>query len=310
MYFKCFNTNIPINSLFDEFLGERDIVSKSAETYKSVLKVFVTWLTQNIQDIRSPSVKDITMFKRYLINKQHKASTIDSYMRIIGLWFKWLEFKNYYSNITLGIHSCKKYYGHRKGYLLIPEVNYLLKNIKTETLIEKRNFAIINLMVRTGLRCIEVSRLDIQDIKYFESNYSFNLQRKGSIEKDQVFGFSTKVFEPIQSYLSERINVLDTDPLFINIGNHKKEDRISASEVGRVVTTELIRSGLKRKDISTHSLRHTFAISAYKAKVPLLNISIALGHRSLSTTQIYVSAIDSETLKLNPAVSALDTVYE
>jgi integrase/recombinase XerD len=309
LFFEEFMSDKPILTLVEDFVADQDIRPTSVKTYSCSLKVFVTWLTQN-GNVRTPTRSDINAYKASLLTAGKTALTIDSYMRILQLFFKWLEEMQIYSNIARQVHRTKKYYGHRKGYLKAGEVKSLLENIKTDSILGLRNHAVINLMARTGLRCCEVSRLCLKDIKAIQSGFILDIQRKGSTERNAKFGATARVIDPIRLYLAARGKVNDSDPLFANHGHHQAADRLAPSEVGRVVTLALKNAGLKRPDISPHSLRHTAAILAYLEGVPLLAISTMLGHRSIETTQIYVSSISDETLALNPAVAALDNVFD
>lgn len=303
-----FNTDRPIKLLIEDWISESDIRPASAVTYRNTLLIFVTWLVQN-SSVKSPTRADIIIYKNYLIKSGKTALTIDGYLRIIAIFFRWLQTKGYYPDIASGIHSCKKYRGHRKSYLSAEEVIHLLLSIKKDNIIGKRNWAIVNMMVRTGLRCVEISRLDVKDIEPNSNGYILDLQRKGSTEKNQKFGCTFRVVDPIQCYLAERSYMPDS-PLFAIHGHNNLNGRVTPSEVGRIVTNALKDAGLKRKDISPHSLRHTAAVLAFKCGVPLLEIGIMLGHKSADTTSIYLSSIEEETLKANPAVAALDSIFD
>ena len=304
------NTSKGINDLVTEYLSECDILEISAKTYLRTLNVFINWMVISGVDIRNPTKANILMFKNYLTKTQKTVLTIDSYMKVIGLFFKWLKENNYYNDISKGTHHRKRYYGYRRGYLNSFQIATFLKSIPVNSLIEKRNFAIINKMARTGLRCIEVSRLSIGDIITDQTGFALRIQRKGHTSKDTIIGISAKVYDPIEDYLTGRGTFKDNDPLFINHqGNTGKIKGLTAVTIGRIVMNELNRQGYRSKQITAHSLRHSFAINAYKSGVDLYDISKMLGHTSLQTTQIYLTAVDAETLKINPACIALDQVY-
>ena len=246
-------------------------------------------------------------YKEYLINSGKSSLTVDLYLSCLSLFFKWMEKNGYYPNIAGQIKPTRKYKGHRKGHLTESEVKILLNSIPRNTVIGMRNFAIVNLMVRTGIRCVEVSRLNQIDIKSVDTSYILRLQRKGSIEINAEFGATTRVVAPILAYLNERTL---KGPLFSNHGSHQSQQRMTPNEIGRVVTNALKVAGLKRKDITPHSLRHTAAVLAHKAGVGLLDISIMMGHSDASTTLIYTSSAKDAILAANPAVAALDSIFD
>lgn len=303
------NTTKGINEIVLEFIENSDISRASAQTYKRTLAVFVNWMVQN-GNVKSPSKADLIRFKNHLLESKKEILTLDSYLKVVMLFFKFCTIQGYIDdNIALGISRPKRYLGHKKGYLTNEQVDILLKSINPVTLIEYRNFAIINLMVRSALRCVEISRLNVGDIVTTLSGSCLRIQRKGHIRKDAVIGITNKSLQPIENYLALRGVFSLEDPLFGICGYHHKSNRLSSLEIGRIVTTQLIRCGLKSKTISAHSLRHTAASNAIKAGVPIWDVSKALGHSSVNTTQIYVSAIEAERLQVNPAIMALDNVY-
>ena len=304
------NTEKYLNQLVAEYLSECDIVEISAKTYLRILNVFIKYLTINAKDVKNPTKADIILFKSYLFRTGKTILTIDSYLKVISLFFRYLESKGYYSDISKGTHHRKRYYGYRKGYLSKDQVIKLLKSLPNVSIIDKRNTAIIQLMLRNGLRCIEVSRLAIEDIISDSTGYALKIQRKGHLTKDQIIGISQKVYDPIEIYLTERGTFKGNEPLFIN---HQSKNNISkgltAITISRIVMNELNHQGLGSKQVTAHSLRHTCAITALKSGVDIYDVSKMLGHTNIATTQIYISAIESETLRINPASIALDKVY-
>lgn len=302
------NTTKGINSLIQEFIEESDISKASAETYKRTLAVFVTWLVQH-GDILNPTRAEIIRFKAHLIDSKKEVLTIDSYLKVVILFFKFCTFRGYIDqNPALGISRPQRYKGHRKGSLTSDEVGKLLLMDNTN-LIDNRNYAIVNLMVRTGLRCIEISHLNVEDILTTNTGYALRLQRKGHISKDSILGVTAKSVEPIENYLALRGEFNLDDPLFETYGYYSKSKRLSSFEVGRIVTAQLIKSGLKSKRITPHSLRHTFATTALKEGIPVWDLSVALGHASVNTTNIYASSIEAERMQTNPAINAIDSAY-
>ena len=302
------NTTKGINEIIKEYLGDSDISQASNQTYKRTLSVFVNWAVQN-GDIKNLNGADIIRFKAYLINSNKSELTIDSYIKVLKLFFNYCKDKGYIdTNIAQSIHRPKRFKGHRKGHLTTEQVNRIL-SFKPESLIELRNYAIINLMVRTGLRCIEVSRLNVEDFITDASGSSLRIQRKGHISKDTIIGITYKSQLPIENYLVMRGEFSMSDPLFCNLSHHIKSFRLTSAEVGRIVTNELIRSKLKSKQITPHSLRHTAAVRSLIEGATVYDVCKMLGHVSIETTQIYLSSIEAERIKINPASMALDSVF-
>lgn len=305
------NTKKGINQLIEEFLSEQDICKLSSGTYHRILKVFVRWCVVSNVDLSNPTKADVIRWKNELIKGNKSILTIDSYIKTIALFFKWLEIKGIYTDITKGLHRNKKYLGYRRSGLTADQVVKLLESLPLHTIWDKRNAAIINLMLRTGLRCVEVSRLLVSDlITLNPTGTALKIQRKGRIEKDCLMGISVKSFDPIQQYLLDRKTFGNNDPLFLNHSHNKSRNLgLSSVAIGRIVMQELTRQGLKSDRITAHSLRHTAATLSIKSGVGLWEVSKMLGHSNISTTQIYASSIEQETLQVNPACQSLDAVF-
>lgn len=296
----------PINILISEFLSERMITVQSVATYRRSLNVFVRWLTVSNADVRSPIKSDLVTWKKELQESGRSVLTVENYMKIVIFFFKWMESKSYYENVAKGLRNNHAYRGHRKQYLTIEQTCNLLGSLPSSTLIEKRNAAIINLLTRIGIRCIEVTRINIADIYPTTSGYVMKIQRKGHKEKDQAIGIPGECVDLISDYLTERGRTNETDSLFANHGHHSDNAALSSSTVSRIAVGCLKQCGFRSKQMTAHSLRHTAAINALKAGATIFEVKEMLGHTSVNTTQIYLSAIEEETRLINPAVRVLN----
>ncbi len=300
----------PINLLIKEFLSERPVNEDSLSTYRRTLNVFVRWLTINdTADVRSPKKSDLIAWKNDMDRSGRSPLTVEGYLNVITFFFRWLESKFYYENISKGLKIKHAHRGHKKSYLNIDETCSLLNSLPSGTLIEKRNAAIINLLIRTGIRCIEVSRIDVCDIYPTPAGHVMKIQRKGHKEKDQRIGIHQECIDLIDSYLQDRryveaINM--SGPLFVNHGHHYNHTELTSETISRIAVESLRRCGFKSKQTTAHSLRHTAAINALKAGATVFEVKEMLGHSSVNTTQIYLSAIEDETRVINPAARALN----
>lgn len=297
----------PINERIKDFLDERDISPATRNSYKKILKLWIDYLVisrANLHDTKTATVLD---WKQSLSNSGKSILTISAYLKVIGLFYKWGEENGYHQNITKHLKKYKSYRGHKRKHLENDQVKTLLNSIQKETLTGKRNFAIINLQLRTGLRGIEISRLSIEDLFPKEpTGANIKLQRKNHTEKDALMGITDKSYNPIKDYLLMRKEYKTNEPLFINHGKHQNENKMTSSAISRMVTNELIKCNLKEPKISMHSLRHTFATTSAKLNVSAYDLQIALGHYSINTTQIYLSSLNDEKLKRNEAIFKID----
>jgi integrase/recombinase XerD len=303
------NSEKPIKTLVTEFLQDQDIKEISRMQYQVNLNRWLIYCIREKIDVRNPRRADVITFKNYLLKQEKSTNTVDGYLTTVRKFFSWLELQGIYDNVAAGVHSPRKYRGHRKGYLKPEQVTKILSMMPKNTFSEIRNFAILNLMVRTGIRRVEVQRMNVGDIYLNEGRPVIRLQRKRQDEKNHVIGVTDKIIDPIQNYLVLRNDIKDTDPLFVNHSRYHAGSRINEDTISRLIKQAFRAAGIDDKKITAHSLRHSAAITALRSGSALIEVQEMLGHTSIETTRIYLSAIDAEIRLDNPAVRALDVAF-
>ena len=160
-----------------------------------------------------------------------------------------------------------------------------------QPLTEARNRAIIQLLYAAGIRLSELTGLNINDIQF--DNETIRVLGKG--KKSRVVPTGSKCLTTIREYLRLRSSQIGEpradDPVFTGKGNR----RISPRTVQRIVAQKLNHLG-EGENIHPHLLRHSFATHLLNNGADLKAIQEMLGHKNLSTTQIYTH-ITVEKLK-------------
>jgi len=293
----------------DEFLANQDISENSRRKYRDNMHVFIGWMTRNA-DVRYPKRSDIIQYKQWLIKSGRSALTIDNYLAPVRQFFRYLEDIGEYDNIAAGVHSPRKYLGYRKDYLRPDQVTRLLATINRLSIQGLRDYAVVNLMVRTGMRCIEVTRIDLKDLTIENKGWIIYIQGKGHLEKDRALGLSLKVINPIREYINALDSTRESDPLFRNHSYVSNNTRLSPVTISKFIKRYLRSIGIDSPRITAHSLRHTAAITALKNGATIFEVSRMLGHRSIETTQIYLRAIEEEMSRNGTAVRRLDNAFK
>lgn len=175
-------------------------------------------------------------------------------------------------------------------YLTEDEMEALLDAPDTSTLTGKRNQAIIETIYSTGMRASELHQLNIQDID--QVGQTVRVQGKGN--KERVVPIGKKAIDVIQDYLRTwkqegRILSGTSGPLICN----KFGKRLSLRGIRRAVSSEAEDAGVS-KDISPHTLRHTFATHMLENGADLRTLQEMLGHENLHTTEIYTHIADGK----------------
>ncbi len=290
-------------NLVDRFITEADIKESSQKTYRRALAAFVEYVGEK------PNMIDrvhILNYKKHLMGERGlKNTTAAGYLSAIRQLFEFLESEKLFPNIAKSIKSPKISTEFKKYELSATQARHLLESIPQTNTYNIRDYAIINLMLRTGLRDIEVHRANIGDIEDMPDGTVLKIQGKGRDAKDRLVILTPATLKPITELLSYMGDHSPELPLFISLSQQHYGHRLDPMSISRIVKRRLRAAGMDSKYYTAHSLRHTFATLARKAGVPLEKIQRSLGHGSITTTQRYDHMIDRFK---DTAESAVDDV--
>lgn len=172
-------------------------------------------------------------------------------------------------------------------FLSIPETNRLLETTAQSKHFALRDKALFELMYSSGLRRSEVTNLKIQDIDFF--NGLVKVFGKG--RKERLVPVTQTALQALKDYLATRKNPQSTEALFLN----KNGKPLSGDGLAYIFKNTAIASHLARR-VTPHSLRHSFATHLLGNGCDLRSLQEMLGHKSLSTTQVYTH-VSLEQLK-------------
>ena len=295
-----------LERLMETFLSSQDLMDKSRETYRWGLRRFFKWMRKSGRDLRSMTPADILSFKTSLSKERLTSLTVGAYLTAVRRFYGWTETSLIYPNIARSIRppKCRKRF--KKTALTPEEASLLLDFMKVRS---PRDFAIVNLILRTGLRTIEVTRADIGDITRKRGKRVMKVWGKGAEEKDAIVIIGDPVWEPIKRYLDEREDRGKDKPLFVTEGKGHRGERMSPRSVQRLCKEALRSVGLDGHDYSAHSLRHTTAVTIIRQGGDLNDVQRVLRHASQVTSQVYTASIEQEVrLDSNPE-SLLDDAF-
>jgi len=302
------NTEKTVNTLIKDYSEQMDAKSYVQKNTLWVLSRFVTWMVVNRVDVRNPRRADIIHYKNDLINEGKTPTTVKRYLSSVRSFFNYLEKESIYENVSAGIKAPKDERDFRKDYLNPAQVIQLLDSIQLNRITGLRDYAMINLMLCTGLRRVEVLRLTVGDVSQTTGGTVLNIRRKGRIYKEHI-RIENEVFEPIEQYLTARTNLHDTQPLFANHSRWTR-DYLSAQVFSQIVKKYLKQLPSDSKQLTCHSLRHSAAINLINAGKSIYDVSLMLGHTSVETTQLYLKAVKAERSFNNPVGRDLVQLYQ
>ena len=301
-------SGVDIKQAVQAFAQSQDVKASSRALYIRTLNTFFAWVEQTGRTISQLTVADLIAYKDALLECGKSSLTVASYINSLRRFYEWTEAHKLYPNIGRGLHAPKRKQAFRKQPLTVAQVGDLLRYERGTQ--SARDYAIVNLMVRTGLRCIEVVRANIGDITFKGGQRVLMVQGKGRDEKDNFVILTDAAFEPIRSYLSTRTEADSSAPLFASRSNNNDGGRLTTRAVSGIAKSGLKSVGLDNKVFTAHSLRHTAAVNILRAGGSLEMAQYTLRHTNPATTQIYTATLREEQRLNNGGENLLDGLYK
>ena len=275
-----------INDYINYVYIEKKLSYNTKEAYENDLLYFNKYLKN--KDIKSVSSDDIRKYINHLYDEKEKDRTIARKIVSIRTFFDYLmQVKKISINPTEKIES-PKLTKKLPVALSIDEVNKLL-DINPKNALEYRNKAILELMFATGMRVSEIINLKINDIN-INDNY---VRCFGKGKKERIIPMADYTTKLVETYLHEyRPSLLKgylTDSVFLS--SYGKG--ITRQGLFKIIKKEAKEKGIN-KEISPHTLRHTFATLLLENGADLRSIGELLGHENIKTTQIYTHLSNSK----------------
>ena len=297
----------------ERYLSCLDAKESTRATYKKVLESFSQWVDSKDCAFFDLTQADIIAYKDSLLKASKSAMTVNLYLSTIRGFYKWLAAEGICDNIAQNVGSVRTnkstfrrmHLENEQGAELLTEA-YLPKPLsgvnsgvtkklrENESLISLRNYAMLNLMLRTGLRTIEVSRADVGDVVIKRERRVLKVWGKGHAEKDDFVVLTDEAWLPIEQYLQERGECKPDEPLFATNGFGHNGGRMSTRSIQDICKKNLRAIGLDGHEYSAHSLRHTTGTQILKNGGSMMDVQQVLRHTSPSTSQLYVNTIMEE----------------
>lgn len=277
---------------------------KTIEQYDRHLKKFGEFLSTkkfknfNVEKI---DLKIIDEFRAFLYKWKIRISvkTANAYMITMRsflkfLWKKWIE------TLSPTAIDLIKQEDRRVEFLTEDELDRLFDKPDKWTLMWLRDLAIMKCIYSTGLRISELTNLNIEDIDIKRKEFAVRWKWR----KIRVVYLTNDAAKAIEEYLNQRNDHLK--PLFIR-HNIKTDDIDSLTNekvrLSRFFITTMIkkyaRDAIILKDISAHTLRHSFATTLLWKWADLRSIQEMLGHSSITTTQVYTHVTNKKLKEIH-----------
>ncbi|MBN1534942.1 MAG: site-specific tyrosine recombinase XerD [Spirochaetes bacterium] len=269
---------------FKKFLQvEKGLSPNSIYSYTYDLKKFSEFLLSKNKTILNATQDDIQQFLMFeKISKKNSSRTQARSLAAIRQFYNFISDKfDNIDNPTVKIES-PHIEKTLPDFLTIQEVNRLFGSISENDLFELRDKAIFELLYSCGLRISEA-------IEILHSNVDFDgsyIKVTGKGNKERIVPFGEEATRLLKKYIFEsRPGILgsrESDYLFIS----KKGSKLNRKSVWRLLKNYVMRTKIN-KNITPHTLRHSFATHLIENGADLRSVQELLGHVDISTTQIY-----------------------
>ena len=274
-----------IISYLDYLKFEKKLSNNTLNSYRDNLNQFMKFFKE--KDLIKLKETDIRSF----ISKLEKTEkTKAHYLTVINSFYNFLCDEN-----KINTNPCEnirqpKLPKKLPNYLTIEEVDKLL-DVRLDNPLAYRNKAMLELLYSTGVRITELIELKLNNIDFTDE--LIRVMGKGS--KERIIPLGEEAVKYLSMYINQYRNLIlktkTSDYLFINnFGN-----QITRQGFFKIIKKECKAQGIE-KNVSPHTLRHSFATHLLNNGADLRVIQELLGHSDISTTQIYTH-ISKEKLK-------------
>ena len=261
---------------------ERGLSSNTVNAYRTDLeKYFIFLKKKGKKSLEEVTKEDIIDFL-FSLRETHAISSIARFFSSIRSFYRFLFREKILKTDPTQLIEYPKLEKKIPGVLNSWEVERLLKTPSLRTSQGIRDRAILEVMYATGLRVSELARLKLKDVN-MEIGF-LRCQGKGSKERIIPLGRIAKKF--LEKYIFDaRPKLLkgkESEFLFLAQGGNP----LSRQSIWKMIKKMVKRARIK-KEVSPHTLRHSFATHLLERGADLRSVQEMLGHASITTTQIY-----------------------
>jgi len=295
-----------IGELTDAFITAQDVKPSSRSSYRRSLRQYFAWVDKKGYQLSGIARPQILEYKEDLLASGLTSLTVASYITSLRKFYEWTEAEKYYPNVARGIKLPRRKQQFKKQPLTPGQATQLLQYYQARAL---RDYAIVNLLLRTGLRTIEVIRANVDDITRKGNKRVLMVMGKGWDERSSFVELTDKAYQPIRDYLATRTNLKGSEPLFTSQSRNNMGERLTTRSISYIAKEGLKGIGLDERSYTAHSLRHTTAVNILRAGGSMEQVQDTLRHSNINTSQIYTATIKEERRLENSGEALIDNLF-
>jgi integrase/recombinase XerC len=270
---------------------ERAASAHTLRSYEQDLSLYCRYVQEAIGETVDPSAVDSSRLRRYtawLTGQGFAPSTVARRLASLRSFFRYLRRQGLVSaDPSLGLRNPKQ--ARRLPRLLrIDEVVRLLDAVPTDSPPGVRDRALLETLYGGGLRVSELVGLNLEDLDMEQGL----VRVRGKGRRERLNPIGPVAVHWIHEWVRlRRPKLVGEQAVFLN----QSGTRLSTRSVGRLLESHLLRGGLVNA-ASPHTLRHSFATHLLDRGADLRSVQELLGHRNLTTTQVYTHVTQERLL--------------
>jgi len=273
----------PWLTAFQKELARQDLAAVTVRGYRTDVADFLRWYGSAALD-RLTRV-DLLHYRQHLTKDRNaKPATVNRKLEALRRFSRWAHSHGKLAeHVAAEVKLTRAVRGQCPKGLNAAEVQALLRAAgQSRHGLARRNYALTQILLQTGLRVSEVAGLQVGDLALHERSGEVRVHGKGA--KERTVPLNTTARRAIQAYLDGRDPLSPRAPVFLS----ETGAAISVRSIQALVADLARRARITRLAVSAHSCRHTFALS-FLTQHPgkLVELAALLGHDSVETTAIY-----------------------
>ncbi|GAB4442431.1 MAG: site-specific tyrosine recombinase XerD [Turneriella sp.] len=278
---------------FKEYLSiERGLSENSIFSYVSDVQKLEKFLTKEKKQLQSGSEKDIANFLREESRKKLSSRTRARVVASLRQFYGYLENRKLIEVNPMQAIEAPKIEKALPDFLTQEEIRKLFEVFREDNVLELRDKTMFEFLYSSGLRISEACSLLMNDID--RENQILTIKGKGGRERLVPYGevAAKLLVQYLDRARAEILNQYTSDFVFVS----KKGGALSRKSAWRLLKRYMKRAGIGR-NITPHTLRHSFATHLLQNKADLRAVQELLGHMDIATTQIYTHLASGELKK-------------
>jgi len=297
------SVNALVMGLVEEDLSARRLVPLSREITRTALETFLRWASRRgTVDVRSLGKKDLVAFHAWLCRQTSKKSgepltpgVVNQRFRAVKLLYSCLYRSGMISENPAHALNLKvpEVPGWKRRPLTRDEVTRVLEGIKTTTPQGVRDRGLFELIYSSGLRVSEAAGLKVGDVD-FERRM---MVVRGKFDKDRMVPISEVAKAFLELHLGPRMENSEAW-IFEGMGRERKRGHLKGVRVSMLFRETLRELDMDKKEISTHSLRHSTATHLLENGASIRHVQELLGHSDIESTARYTHVMTDGLAKV------------